>query len=97
MSFSGITFVLFCFIYVFLLSSKPRSIVLRYVFFVFSEHLYNCCFLLLSGEYTLYAFLPDGVFLPCDHGLDFDISLCESSNNQSKFALRSTRINSVVS
>ena len=24
-------------------------------------------------------FLPDGVFLPCDHGLDYDISLCEDS------------------
>ena len=24
---------------------------------------------------TLYVLLPGGVFLPCDHGLDFDISL----------------------
>ena len=30
-------------------------------------------------ESTLYIFLPDGVFLPCDHGLDSDISLCENS------------------
>ena len=26
-------------------------------------------------ESTLYVFLPDGVFLPCDHQLDFDVSL----------------------
>ena len=24
-------------------------------------------------ESTLYVFFPDGVFLPCDHGLDFAI------------------------
>ena len=26
-------------------------------------------------ESTVYVFLPDGVFLLCDHGLDFGISL----------------------
>ena len=25
----------------------------------------------LHGEYVVSSFLPDGVFLPCDHGLDF--------------------------
>ena len=25
----------------------------------------------LYGEYGVRSFLPDGVFLPCDHGLDF--------------------------
>ena len=25
----------------------------------------------LYGEYVARFFLPDGVFLPCDHGLDF--------------------------
>ena len=25
----------------------------------------------LYGEYVVRSFLPDGVFLPCDHGLDF--------------------------
>ena len=31
-----------------------------------------------------YVFLPDVVFLPCDHGLDFGISLlCENSIDQS--------------
>ena len=25
----------------------------------------------LYGEYVVRFFLPDGVFLPCDHGLDF--------------------------
>ena len=25
----------------------------------------------LNGEYVVRFFLPDGVFLPCDHGLDF--------------------------
>ena len=40
---------------------------------------------LLYGEYsTLDVFLPNGVFLPYGHGLDFDISfLCENSINQS--------------
>ena len=26
---------------------------------------------LLYGEYVVRSFLPNGVFLPCDHGLDF--------------------------
>ena len=40
----------------------------------------------ISG--TLYVILPDGVFLPCDHGLHFDIIslLCENSVNQSILA-----------
>ena len=25
----------------------------------------------LNGEYVVRFFLPNGVFLPCDHGLDF--------------------------
>ena len=25
----------------------------------------------LYGEYVIRSFLPNGVFLPCDHGLDF--------------------------
>ena len=39
----------------------------------------------LLGEDVVRSFLPDGVFfsLPCDHGLDFDISLRENSINQS--------------
>ena len=37
----------------------------------------------LYGEYVARSFLPSGVFLLCDHGLDFDISLCENSINQS--------------
>ena len=28
-------------------------------------------------ESTLYVFLPDGVFLPCDQGLDVDITYTE--------------------
>ena len=35
-------------------------------------------------ESTLYVFLLDSVFLPCGHGLNFDISICENSINQSK-------------
>ena len=44
-------------------------------------------------ESTSYVFLPAGVFLPCDHGLNFDISLLFENpitqsinqfNNQSK-------------
>ena len=32
-----------------------------------------CTFAAFSsyGEYVVSSFLPDGVFLPCDHGLDF--------------------------
>ena len=37
------------------------------------------------GEYVVRFSLPDGVFLPCDHGLDFLHQLiCEKSINQSK-------------
>ena len=36
----------------------------------------------LYGEYVVRFFLPDGVFLPCDHGLDLDISLRYNSINQ---------------
>ena len=34
-------------------------------------------------ESTLYVFLPDGVFPPCDHGLGFDNYLFDNSVNQS--------------
>ena len=34
-------------------------------------------------ESTLYVLVPATVYLPCDHGLDFDISLCDNSINQS--------------
>ena len=34
-------------------------------------------------ESTLYVFLPDGVFPPCDHGLGFDNYLFDNSGNQS--------------
>ena len=39
---------------------------------------------------TLYVFLPDGVFLPCDHELNFEISLYVSiqSINQIKCKVR---------
>ena len=30
-------------------------------------------------EYFVRSFLPNGVFLPCDHGLDFLHRLCENS------------------
>ena len=37
-------------------------------------------------ENTQHTYYPDGVFLPCDHGLDFDISLlCENLINRSSF------------
>ena len=32
-------------------------------------------------ESKLYVCLLDGIFLPCDHGLYFGISLCEISTN----------------
>ena len=34
-------------------------------------------------ESTLYDFLLNVVFLPCEHGLDFDNSSCDNSFNQS--------------
>ena len=40
----------------------------------------------LCMESTLYVFLPDGAFLPCNHGLDFDISLCENSEKNHEVA-----------
>ena len=36
----------------------------------------------LFGEYAVRSFLPDAGSLRCDHGLDFDTSLCENSINQ---------------
>ena len=44
----------------------------------FSEYYVPLPFFFLYGGY-LVRFLPDGVFLLCDHGLDFDVSLCENS------------------
>ena len=40
----------------------------------------------------MHVSLPNGVFLPCDHGLNFDIisTMCEKSINQSSFK-QSTR------
>ena len=95
--FSGVTFVLFCFVFrlhAFVEAAALRSIVLRYAgvpiatrvsFFLsfcyfllfgdvdFSEYfLYHFRFLFVwTIEYVVRSFLPDGVFLPCDHGLDF--------------------------
>ena len=34
-------------------------------------------------ESTLYVFVPTTVCLPCNHGLDFDVSLCDNLINQS--------------
>ena len=47
----------------------------------FSE--YFCTIILVSslyGEYVVRFFLPDGVFLPCDHGLDFLYQLMRGFN-----------------
>ena len=49
---------------------------------LFLSILYHCRFLFYTDS-ILCVFLPDGVFLPCNYGLDFDISLCENSINQS--------------
>ena len=85
-------------LYAFVEAATLRSIVLRYagapiatrVFFFFYEmSLFPSIFCTISafslyGEYVVRSFLPDGVFLPCDHGLDFFyISLCDNSINQS--------------
>ena len=39
-----------------------------------------------------YVFLPGGVFLPCDHRLDFDIRLCENSIKFDQIICTPTRI-----
>ena len=100
-SFSGVTVVLFCFVFVFLLSLKPRLFVQSlldihaprqphavpqqlsapfFCFFVlfcffgnvaFSEYFCTIAVFSLYGEYVVRSFFPNGVFLPCDHGLDF--------------------------
>ena len=88
-SFSGVTFVLFCFVFVFAFveAAAHRSIVLRYAgapiatrvsfsffgYVAFSEYfLYHFRFLFVwTIEYVVRSFLPNGVFLHCDHGLDF--------------------------
>ena len=44
----------------------------------------------LCMESTLHVFLPDGVFLPCSHELDFDISVCNRKYNQSIKGRRQT-------
>ena len=38
---------------------------------VFSEYFCTISAFSLYGEYVVRTFLPNGVFLPCDHGLDF--------------------------
>ena len=37
----------------------------------FSEYFWTIAIFSLYGEYIVRSFLLDGVFLPCDHGLDF--------------------------
>ena len=81
-----LSFLFFVFVfYHFVEAAALRSSVLRYArapiaicFFLFFSLLFiwKCRFLrvffvTLYGEYVVRAFLPDGVFLPCDHGLDF--------------------------
>ena len=93
-SFSGVTFVLFCFVFVFMLSLMPRpfvQVVLRYAgapiatrvtFILFFPFVYlemslfpsTLCAIVvfsLNIKYVVRSFLPDSVFLSCDHGLDF--------------------------
>ena len=72
LSFSGVTFIL-CFV-------TTVCVLFRSCFFLFFVSLEMSLFpsifctitvFSLYGEYVVYFFLPDGVFLPCDHGLDF--------------------------
>ena len=37
----------------------------------FSEYCFTIAVISLYGEYVVHFFLPGGIFLPCDHGLDF--------------------------
>ena len=47
----------------------------------FSEYFCTITIFSLYGEYVVRFFLPGGVFLPCDHGLDLlhHLILCENS------------------
>ena len=72
-------------LYAFVEAAALRSIVLGYagapiathtcVFFLemslFPSILCSIAAFCLYGEYVVRSFLPNGVFLPCDHGLDF--------------------------
>ena len=71
--------------------SQQLSVFSYFSFFLTFFFLWRCRFfqvfrtiIPLRLQNTLYVFLPDGVlYLPCDHGLDFDLSvLCEISINQ---------------
>ena len=79
-------FALLCFVfllYAFVEAAALRSIVLRYAgapiatsFCFFEMSLFPSIFCTISvfslyGEYVVRSLLPNGVFLPCDHGLDF--------------------------
>ena len=71
--FSGVMFVLLCFVTTVL---SPFSFLYLpfFCFFgyvAFSEYFLYHYRVLLYGAYVVCFFLPDGVFLPCDHGLDF--------------------------
>ena len=93
-SFSGVTFVLFCPVFVFMLkfaeAAALRSIVIRYAgapiatrvsffspFVYLGMSLFPSFFCTIVASFSLYGDyvvrfpLPNGVFLPCDHGLDF--------------------------
>ena len=101
--FSGVTYVLFCFVFVSMLSLEPRPFVQssfnmqacpdsHTCFFLFTFYfsvylemsLFRSIFLVpfplsLCTEITSYVLsFPGGVFLTCDYGLDFYISLCEN-------------------
>ena len=94
-SFSGVTFVLFCFVFVCILFSlKPWLFVQssfdmqaprqpHVFFFFFPSTVCTTSAFSLYGEYVVRSFLPNGVFLPCDHGLDFYISLLRGNSIRS--------------
>ena len=54
-------------------------VLFRFCFFLFcffGDVAFSDCFCTITvfplyGEHVVHFFLPDGVFLPCDHGLDF--------------------------
>ena len=89
--------------FVFMLEAAAlRSIVLRYtgapiathVFFFFDVLLFPSIFCTISafssyvGEYVVRSFLPNGVFLPCDHGLDFLFSTSAYARIQSTKSIK---------
>ena len=107
LSFSGVNFILFFFVFVFMLSLKPRPFVQSsFDMFLFwggggGMSLFPSIFCTIAvsswnGEYAVRSFLPDGVFYLVTTGWVFDSSLCENSINKKQNILYSYELYGVL-